>query len=308
MLISVICLCHNHAPYVKEAIFSVLQQSYRPIELIVVDDASTDGSKEIIREIINKNPEIQFINIAKNVGNCKAFNLGFKLSKGEYILDLAADDVFIFDRIKKQIEEFKNIDPTYGVVYSDALYIDEFGNPIRKHADRFKYQPSGDIYQDLVEKYFICPPTMMIKREVLETLGGYDETLTYEDFDFWVRSSRIYKYHYLNEITTKKRELANSHGSKFLSKANKIHDSTFAICKKIAELNRNEREAKALAKRIFTEIKLGFLTENFDLVGKYAILFRKLEASPKLFRWQISVFEILAKLKIRVFWVYRLML
>jgi len=305
MLVSVICLCHNQALFVKEAIFSVLQQSYQSIELIVVDDASTDGCKEIISQIVEENPHIQFINITQNTGNCKAFNQGFRASNGQYVIDFSADDVFVIDRVKRQVDEFSSLDSTYGVVYSDALYIDQFGKPTGKHSDRFEQRPSGDIYADLVERYFVCPPTMMIKRDVLETLGGYDEHLMYEDFDFWVRSSRICKYHYLNELTTQKRELPNSHGGKFHSKAHAIHYSTYAVCQKILELNSNEREDEALANRIYTEIKISFFTENFELVGKYAKLFQKFEGKSNLIYWKIRIYEIFAKFKIKLYWLYK---
>ncbi len=70
--------------------------------------------------------------------------------------------------------------------------------------------PQGDVYRDMLTTYFIPGPTMMIRREVFAALGGYDESLSYEDFDFWVRSSRIYRYAFLNERLTSIRKLKSS--------------------------------------------------------------------------------------------------
>jgi glycosyltransferase involved in cell wall biosynthesis len=272
ILVSVICLCHNQSNYVREAISSVLSQSYESIELIIVDDASSDQSKEIIKQIVLENPGIQFIDIQENAGNCKAFNLGFRQSKGQYIIDFAADDMMLPNRIETQVHDFKNLHSSFGVAYSDAIYIDEKGALIHRHSDKYKFHPSEWIYEYLLEKYFVCPPTMMIKREVLEALSGYDEQLLYEDFDFWIRSARDYQYHYNEEPLTKKRVLKSGHGNKFNEKRNPIQYSTFKVCKKAFLLNRNRSENIALAKRILTEIKLCLKTSHFDLIKLYSQL------------------------------------
>src|SRR5690554_6116465 len=101
-LVSVICLCHNHERFLEEAIDSVLDQTYPNIEIIVVDDASTDGSKALLKDICVKN-NLPFIDIAENIGNCAAFNKGFSVAKGKYVIDFAMDDVMMPERIEKQV-------------------------------------------------------------------------------------------------------------------------------------------------------------------------------------------------------------
>ena len=91
-LVSVICLCYNHSKYVIESIESVLSQSYANIELIIVDDASTDDSQSVIRNFIVSLPQVNFIPLTNNIGNCSAFNIGWRASSGDYVIDLAADD------------------------------------------------------------------------------------------------------------------------------------------------------------------------------------------------------------------------
>ena len=104
-LVSVICLCYNQGEFINDAVNSVLNQEYSNIELIIIDDHSTDVSTEIIQEIVTKNPQIKAIYNPQNIGNCKAFNIGYYASSGEYLIDLAADDLLDPNRISKGLEE-----------------------------------------------------------------------------------------------------------------------------------------------------------------------------------------------------------
>src|SRR5690606_8059232 len=171
-LVSVICLCHNHERFVRESIESVINQTYPNIEIIIVDDASTDNSVHVIQSIVNANQNIRFIALSENAGNCKAFNRGYALSNGDYIVDLATDDVFHPDRIASQISHFSKFDSSYGVLFTNAIYIDEYSKPFRNH---FEYLiskrlisnvPQGDVYTNLLSTYFIASPTMLVRREV----------------------------------------------------------------------------------------------------------------------------------------------
>ena len=261
-LVSVICLSHNHGSFVAEAIRSVRKQDYTNYELIVIDDGSNDESKHTIKDNLNLGDT--FIDIRESIGNCKAFNLGFQQSKGEFIIDLAADDVLFPRRITYGIETFlkKNI----GVEFCNVMMTDPSGKELGKHFKNTDAIVEGDIYIDLIKRYFISPPGMMIKREVLDELGGYDESLAYEDFDFWIRSSRNHQYGYTNEVLVTKRILPDSLSAKQFKFRNKYQKSTLAVCKKIKKLNRSKKEEIALKKRCTYEIKQCFRQWNFELV------------------------------------------
>ena len=268
-LVSVICLCYNHEAHVNQAINSVLQQSYGNIELIVVDDASTDQSRQLIRES-SAIHGFQTILNDKNLGNCRAFNIGFRKSKGKYIIDLAADDMLLPDRIKIGVEQLEQKGKSYGVHFCDVNLTDFEGNNLGTHYKRDKNGkllqsvPEGDIYAQLVEKYLICTPSMMMSRLALEDLNGYDESLTYEDFDFWVRSSRIYKYTFSDVVLVNRSILAKSLSKSQQQKKN-IHTlSTAKVCEKILRMNRSEVENKALLKRANYELKWALITENWE--------------------------------------------
>lgn len=270
-LVTVICLCYNQAQFVQEAVNSVLHQTYRNIQLIVVDDASTDQSVEVIRELTDKHPLIEFISLPNNVGNCKAFNEGLRKAKGEFLIDLAADDILLPMRVEKGVKALQTSGNEFGVQFSDAEIISERGNRIGFHSDRFPHHtiPQGDIYKELIDRYFISPPSMMFTREVMQQLGGYDESLSYEDFDFWIRSSRKFKYVYQPTVLVKKRitdkALANQQFKLFSGHSS----TTFRVCEKILELNKNEEEQRALTHRIRYEILLNLRLLNVGLVFHY---------------------------------------
>lgn len=270
-LVSVICLCYNHARFVEQAIQSVLSQTYKNIQVIVVDDASTDNSVEVIRDVLLRSGriDIQFLSLPQNIGNCRAFNQGLALAKGTYIIDLATDDYMVPERIQRQVEFFLSLDESYGVIFSDAVYIDEEGKFLYNHFEELQRKrlvytvPRGDVFKDILTIYFIPSPAMMIRKKVLDELGGYDEQLAYEDFDFWVRSSRNYQYNYQEEKLTVVRKNARSMSTGWYKVGDKQLHSTYLVCRKAQKLVRTPEETNALVSRVRYELRQSALSENF---------------------------------------------
>ncbi len=271
-LVSVICLCYNQCKFVGDAINSVLAQTYKAIELIVIDDCSIDGSQEIISEIAEREPSIKVILNKENVGNCKAFNLGFAQSQGEYVIDLAADDLLAPDRIAMGINRFSQLERNYGIHYSPVELINEQNEPIGHFPSTL---PEGDLYELLVQRFILSAPSMMIRREVLNKLKGYDESLTYEDFDFWIRSSRHFLYCASPEPLTKKRQTKTGLGSKQYRFRSKHMRSTYQVCLKAFHLNQKRSEDVALLKRISYEEKQALIYFHWGLLFRYGYLFFK---------------------------------
>ncbi len=273
-LVSVICLCYNHEAYVQEAIHSVLDQSYENIELIVVNDASTDNSSEVLAKLQKEHPSICVINNTENRGNCSSFNIGFRQSKGEFIIDLAADDLLETNRISKGINEFQTKDKDWGVHYGRVLLIDQSGKEIGQ--EQMAHTPkSGDVYRELIQYYMVNPVSMMTRREVLERMNGYDETLEYEDFDFWIRSARHFKYQFTDDVLARKRILTNSHSKKQTNFLNSHQRSTLQVIRKIYQMNREPAEHHALRRRILYECKQCIRTGNIHLIAPYLQVFFK---------------------------------
>lgn len=267
-LVSVICLCYNHKPFLREAMESVVRQTYANLQVILVDDASSDGSEQLIQQLASEHKQIHTILLPTNLGNCEAFNVGLAHAKGEFIIDFATDDVMLPDRIAKQVDFFLERDFKTGVVFTDAIYIDEFSKPFRKHFEYLKAKkllnriPSGDVFRDVLTTFFICSPTMMIRREVLAALNGYDELLAYEDFDFWVRASRLYEFAFLDEALTLVRKSSGSMSAGWYKKGDLQLHSTYLICCKAKELCRNEEDLNALRQRVHYEFRQSVFSGN----------------------------------------------
>ncbi len=280
-LVSVICLCYNHERFVQEALASVFNQTYASLEMIIVDDASTDSSVDKIKAFLEKfntaAKNVQTIFLPANVGNCKAFNTGLSYATGKYIIDFATDDVMLPKRLAQQVACFEQLPAQYGVLFTEAAYIDEQGHFLQYHyQDKLKHLqshvPIGDVYQHILHKYFICGPTMLVKKTVFDKLEGYDENLAYEDFDFWVRSSRYFHYAYLNKCTTRVRKSVGSLSTKAGKPGDRQLYATYLVCRKAFALNHNEQENQALAQRVRYELRQCLITKN----SREALLFLRL--------------------------------
>jgi glycosyltransferase involved in cell wall biosynthesis len=280
-LVSCICICHNQKSYLSETLDSVLHQTYKNTELIIIDDCSTDGSQEIIRKFAEDHPVTKFRLLENISGICKAFNAGFQLSGGDYIIDLAADDILLPGRVEEGIKTFSLSDDSYGINFTDAAYIDEEGRFLRYHYPRNKsgkrigLVPEGSIYNELLSRYFICTPTMMAKRKVIEFIGGYDETLAYEDFDFWIRTSKKFRYCYTDQVLVNKRITPNSLSSKQYSKDSLSLKSTLEVCKKAEKINENKEDRKSLLKRIRYEFRMAVRSGNFTIADEFIEMMKR---------------------------------
>ena len=289
-LVSVICLCYNHAEFVIESLESVLNQTHANVELIIADDFSTDNSVQVIENWLENHPEIVFFANKQNIGNTKTFNQCLKIAKGAYIIDLAADDLLKSDCIANQLKGFT--ESTYenvGLIYGNAELITEKGVFIKDYfatdskRKRIKSQPTGDIYIGLLNgNNNLCSISSLVKREVFEQLNGYDENLAYEDYDLWIRAARTYNFDYVDEILIQKRVLDDSMYTLLTKKRNKrtrlFNYSTYVVLKKAFKLNRNKSEFIAMLKRIHFEMTVAFKTRDFLLLVKLTILELKARA------------------------------
>ena len=259
--VTIVALCHNHAPFLREALDSILSQTYPHLEVWLVDDASTDGSAAILREYAARNPSWYMLLLPKNVGNCPAFNQAFRQSRGEFVIDFATDDVLLPTRISQQVAAFQAAAPSMGMVYSNAELIAEDGQLLGRHhrpdnhGGLRPHPASGWVFAEVLRRYFISTPTMMMRRACLAQLNGYDETLAYEDFDFWVRASREWQFLYLDAVTTRKRKHPRSMSSRAYQPNDPYLASTIRVCEKALALIRTPDERAALATRLRWELR-----------------------------------------------------
>ncbi|MGY2133970.1 glycosyltransferase family 2 protein [Hymenobacter sp. HD11105] len=279
-LVTIVALCHNHALFLREALDSILAQTYPALEVLLVDNGSTDGSPEILREYAAANPTWQLTLHAQNLGLCAGFNQAYRQSRGAFLIDFATDDVLLPARVAQQVAAFQRLPASYGVVYSDAELIDEQSRFLRYHFRRTRkgVQPrpaSGEVFADVLERYFISTPSMMMRRATLDELRGYDETLYYEDFDFWVRAARHWHFYFLDEVTTRKRKHPQAMSRQAYLPDDPHLDSTIQTCRKALALCRNERERAALAVRLRWEMRQSIRWGNHEHALRFYDLLRQ---------------------------------
>jgi glycosyltransferase involved in cell wall biosynthesis len=280
-LVTIIALCYNHASFLRQALDSILAQAYPHLEVWLVDDASQDGSAKILREYAQAHPAWHLLLLPQNVGNCRAFNQAFFQSKGEFIIDFATDDVLLPQRISQQVALFEQLGPSYGAVYSNAELIDEQGKSLGLHhrpdgrGGLLPRPASGWLLADVLGRYFICSPTMLMRRAALAGLGGYDEALSFEDFDFWVRASPDWQFHYQNEVTT----LRRCHPRSMSTRAYQPNDpyllSNIAVCRKAVALVRTPAERAALGVRLRWELLQALRHRQWSAARDLADLLRQ---------------------------------
>ena len=193
-LVSVITATYNMGRYVADTVDSVLAQTHWGVEAIVVDDGSTDDTPDVLARYAD-DPRVKIVR-QDNAGQTVAKNRGLREATGAYVGFCDADDLWRPDKLERQLPSFA--DERVGVVYGNFQFIDGQGRPIET------YRPptfSGRITGELLVDNFVHFPTALVRREIIERMGGFDESLTMGiDFDLWLRISVDHDFLYLPDI------------------------------------------------------------------------------------------------------------
>ncbi|MBN1870656.1 MAG: glycosyltransferase family 2 protein, partial [Candidatus Omnitrophica bacterium] len=207
--ISVIIAAYNNASYLKEAINSVLNQTYKDFEVIVVDDGSTDNTRALVESMQSVHPGmIQYI-YQQNQGPAPARNAGIRAAQGKYIAFLDADDIWLPDKLARQMECFQR-DPETGFVYCDNIFVDENNSAIDNYVRKIRLV-EGDILLELFKDFFIITSGVILKKECVEKIGLFNEKLLVgEDYEYFLRLAGRYKAGVVKEKLFRRRVHANS--------------------------------------------------------------------------------------------------
>ncbi|GAB4458411.1 MAG: hypothetical protein Kow0070_12010 [Anaerolineales bacterium] len=203
-LVSVIIPNYNHARFLGGAIRSVLEQTYRPVEVIVVDDGSTDNSGEVAAAF---GDQIRYI-YQTNAGLSAARNTGLRAAKGELIGVLDADDMYEPNFLETLVTALQ-ADPQADGVYCGYQFVDEANNPLPQIENR-PVSPA-DLYPALLDGNFFVPESVFLRRRVYDAVGFFDESLrACEDWDVWLRAAKQFRLIHSPHILTRHRVLAGS--------------------------------------------------------------------------------------------------
>jgi len=201
--VSVLMPSFNYARYLPASIESVLSQSYSDLELIITDDCSTDESREIVEQWRRLDRRVVPVLHDVNHGLARARNSGLAVSSGEFIALCDADDLWMPDKLKTQMECFQ-AQPELGLVHSDSAIIDGDGKLTGERFSSLLHRKgqatSGNLFEVLCERNFLCVPTVILRREAIQYAGGFEESLrSLEDWVCWTKVSRKYPFLYIED-------------------------------------------------------------------------------------------------------------
>ncbi len=195
--ISVIIPVFNREKKISRAINSVLDQTYKPLEIIVVDDGSIDKTANILRSYSGK---IKVIH-QKNSGVSAARNNGIKNSSGEWISLLDSDDEWLPNKLQLEVD-YINKNPNIKILQTEEIWI---RNGKQINPKKYHKKKAGDIFKKSLELCLVSPSAVIFKRSLFDEIGDFDEKLPVcEDYDYWLRTSLKYPVGLVNEFGIKK--------------------------------------------------------------------------------------------------------
>lgn len=235
--VSVLLLCYNHRPFVEACLASVAAQTLNDFELIVCDDASSDGSADCIAQALAVLARpARYVRHASNRGLCPSLVELMALAQGRFIAMIAADDLWEPDRLQLQLALLSQ-HPEAAMVYSDAHQIDEHGQRLPLSVMEAHHAPvpppSGKLFNTLADGNFIPAMATLIRREAIDAVGGYDASLSYEDYDMWLRLAERYPILHLPGRLASYRIVESSMVRTLFQRPSAAHyDTLFRICER----------------------------------------------------------------------------
>lgn len=181
-LVSVVVPCYNHEKYVTETIESIVNQTYKNIELIVIDDGSNDSSVEVIQELVDKYG-FTFIH-RPNKGLSATLNEGIGLSKGKYFSAIASDDYWALSKIEKQVKMME-VDKNIVMSFTEFKEVDENNNINGKGKYSNRNNPIYN-FENVLMYADLPPASLLMRLEQLQKIGGFSEELRVEDLHVWL--------------------------------------------------------------------------------------------------------------------------
>lgn len=190
--VSIIIPTFNRAESLRRAIDSVLGQTHKNFELIIIDDGSTDRTDALLKDYKDTLTAIK----TENKGVSAARNRGIKLARGRYISFLDSDDMWLEKKLERQLKVLKE-NPSYRIIYTNELWI---RNGRRVNQCKIHQKFGGDIYKKCLPLCIISPSSVLINHTVFEDVGLFDESLPVcEDYDLWLRITNKYPVFFLDE-------------------------------------------------------------------------------------------------------------
>lgn len=243
--VSVVIPTHNRASTVVRAIRSVLRQTYQNFEIILVDDGSTDSTREVLEHL--SDTRLRYIRHDRNLGGGAARNTGIEAARGKYIAFLDSDDEWLPEKLERQVQLLEKSDPSVGVIYSGYSYIDENTCSIDSRVPRYR----GLIIDELLGGNVVgTASTVVVRRSCFGGVRRFDSSmLSCQDWDMWISLAKNFRFDFVPEI------LVRYHcddGGRITNDAHAVADGHLRIAKKYLE-GPNEFISRQRAEHLFAQ-------------------------------------------------------
>ena len=250
--VSIIIPAYNKAALTVKTVESVLKQTYSPIEIIVVDDGSSDNTKEALLPFQNK---IRYV-YKQNGGACSARNVGIKMAQGEFIGLLDCDDQYLPNKVELCVDYLRK-NPNAGFVHTAAYFIDHNENILSTYSHPKSKKP-GHITRQLILGNFVCNSTPLIRKKAIDEAGLFDESIfAPADWDMWLRISERYEVGYIDQPLTKYRVTDNY----TFTKLQLSQKEEFFVVEKF--FSRNSRQFNSLKRKALSNYHLRYAQCHF---------------------------------------------
>ncbi|MCB4205439.1 glycosyltransferase family 2 protein [Deferribacterales bacterium Es71-Z0220] len=309
-LVSVCIPAYNHEKYIAECIQSVIDQDYKNIELIIINDGSKDNTHEVIMSFAEK-CEKRFVRFEyrnrENRGLSATLNEAVDWSKGKYFTVIASDDVLIKNKVSLLVEKLEILDESYAVAFGNAIFIDNNSNEVyidkktgtyttkengyKNFLDYYTNERDFDYkdekkfgsYETLIAGNYLPAMSYIIKLDIIRKVGAWTNGNTIEDWEMWLKLSKQYKFAYVDEPVAFYR-WHDSNSCKLIGK--NIHydsimllknDKEYAIKKNLKDIYYENLVSRVIGIRIYS--KRDFVVEllkNINDINFMKLFFKKL--------------------------------
>jgi glycosyltransferase involved in cell wall biosynthesis len=260
-LVSIIVPSYNQGRFIRATLDSILKQDYRPIEILVIDGASTDQTVDVLRSYGNL-PELDWVSEPDH-GVVHAVNKGFAKSRGDIVAIQSSDDCYLPGAITRAVAEFRH-HPGVGLVYGDTVKVDAQGDELA----RYRIGPYS-LENLFLLKTWIPQPSAFFRRELLDAVGGWDERIPYApDTGLWIRMAFRTEVHKIDEYLSQRRmhdEQRDVQSSRIVRDYTKMIEQSSDIREACAAVKRAAHAGKYL-------LRLRYNTRNSDWYAARSLL------------------------------------
>ena len=285
-LVTTIIPAYNHENYVEKCLLSALEQTYQNLEIIVIDDGSSDRTATLVDKLLREaghNRHVTFIQ-QENKGLSRTLNKALSLCKGEFIQFLASDDAYLPEKTAVCVQALMSANDRVAAVYSDGYLINDQNEKIMRFSDKYPRPLSSDTHKELLIGNWIPALGLLYKKSAIDQVGGFDESLAVEDYDFLLRLSSVFEF----ISVPQKLFLYRWHEGNFSKNQERMAEQLKLVREKHIDLLSFHEFTTSLRGTALTDTAKNFSFQNLDLLIRNRI--RKIQTKHSI--QNVSRFEL----------------